>query len=265
MSNVQGKKAPASKRSRSGSFKQGKKLDMVVAYKASNIPRSKLSDWGASIRNSVYVCHGTAYPIPDVLVNKLKTSNVYTLQTGAAGAFASVQLRLNDANDPFAAIGSGQPRFYDQLASLYANHTVYGTKVNLKILKAASGATLRLVFVAARNTTVPISDCFADANELPYTMRFDMGGSGQAGDLPLTEKKEKSKYMDIGAFWGKSRSQVLTEEGFTGIAGAAPTYQVYGYICGQEFEATTQSTISVEVSVTQYVAWSNVIQVVTST
>lgn len=268
MSNVQGKKEGIKKRARTGSFKQGTKkaLGMVVAYKATNIPRNKLSDWGASPRNSVYVCHGTAYPLPDVLVNKIKVSNVIGMQTGASGAFASSQFRINDAADVFVAAGSNQPRFYDQLSALYANCTVYGAKVNLKILQGANTAarTHRVIFVPARNTTVPIADAFVDANELPGIMRFDIN-STQSTALPLTEAKEKKRYYDIGSFWGKSRQQVLTEEGFSGLAGAAPTYQVYGYLCVQELGGNGTDTIYVEVSVTLYCAWTNVIAVATST
>lgn len=268
MSNMQGVKSPQ-KRARKGSFKQGKKDAgklLCVAYKASNIPKSKLADWGAGGRNSVYVCHGTAYPIPDVLVNKVKTSSVVQMTTGASGALASIQLRLNDASDPFAAAGSAQPRFYDQLAALYANHTVYGCKVMIKVLKNTGNgttSTTRVIFIPSRNTTIPISSAFTDGNELPMNMRFDSstGSNTYNAGLPMIEAKEKSRYIDIGSFWGKDRKQVLTEEGFTGIAGAAPTYQVYGYIAVQELEATNTASVYIEVTVTQYVAWSNVIQV----
>lgn len=269
MSNMQGVKAPQ-KRSRKGSFKQGTKSPaktLCVAFKASNIPRAQLAKWGAGPRNSVYVCHGTAYPIPDVMVNKVKTSSVVQMTTGASGAIASIQMRLNDASDPFAAAGSAQPRFYDQLAALYANHTVYGCKVNIKILKKSGMVTdggCRLIFIPSRNTTLPITSAYSDGNELPQNLRFDLSNSGNGGNLALIEAKEKKVYIDIGQFWGKDRSQVLTEEGFTGIAGAAPTYQVYGYIAIQELDATGTPSVYCEVTVTQYVAWSNVIQVAIS-
>lgn len=241
---------------------------MVVAYKATNIPKNKLASWGASARNSVYVCHSTSYPLPDRLINKLKASQTLVLTTGAAGVFASSQIRLNDASDILAAIGSIQPRFYDQLSALYANCCVYGVKVNIKVLDVTpTGGSLRLIFVPTRNTTVPIADCYADGNELPGTMRFDMGGIPQNGTtfFTNTERKEQQRYYDIGSFWGKSRQQVLTEEGFDGLAGASPTYQVYGYFCVQQLSGGTQESVTAELTVTLYTAWSNVIAVGTST
>lgn len=265
MSNMQGVKAPQ-KRARKGSFKQGTKSaakTLCVAFKASNIPKSQLAKWGAGPRNSVYVCHGTAYPVPDVMVNKVKTSSVVQMTTGSSGALASIQLRLNDASDPFAAAGSAQPRFYDQLAALYANHTVYGCKVNIKIIKAnvVAGTAVRLIFVPSRNTSIPISSAYTDGNELPLNLRFDASVTSTSSNTPLIEQKEKKVYIDIGQFWGKDRSGLLMEEGFTGIAGAAPTYQVYGYLAIQELDAANTPSIYCEVTITQYVAWSNVIQV----
>lgn len=265
MSNVQGKKpVPQAKRPRSGSFKQGKKTEMVVAYKATNVPRNKLASWNGSRTASVYVCHGTAYPVPDMLVTKLRASQTLTFTSGAAGAFASSSISLNNPADPFAAIGSVQPRFYDQISALYANAIVYGTKVKVKILKASGGATTRLLFVPTRNNTVPLTSAYADADELPFTMRWDINTSTSQsanGALPLIEDKEKSRYLDIGQFWGRNRAQIMSEANFTSVGGADPSWLVFGYFCVQELEATTQTSVVAEVTLTQYVAFTNVIGV----
>lgn len=50
------------------------------------------------------------------------------MNPGASGIAADFVIRANGAFDPEAASGTGQPRFWDQVSSLYQLYTVVGSK-----------------------------------------------------------------------------------------------------------------------------------------
>lgn len=263
MEKRQGKKRVAPKDKESWKNKQGKK-----AMPSSNIislPSKRA--FGAAGANSVIKIQKTAYPVPDCLITKLKTSNVLTASTGASGAFASYLLAPNSAYDPFASNGANQPRFFDQLMALYKSYTVYGCKIRMKILSrsTSSGSTTRMIAFPSAESTIPISDAYADAREFPYQMVWDVAGSTVTPIVGnLTDKQEKSLYFDVAQFFGRDRQGLMDEANFSGTSSTNPASLLYFYIAIQELAATNVQTMTVEVQFTQYISFRTVASVATS-
>lgn len=70
------------------------------------------------------------FGVPNSLIVRLKYNDVYTL-TSTAGSIAKQVFRANSLFDPdFTGVGH-QPMYYDQLAALYANYVVLGSKIRV--------------------------------------------------------------------------------------------------------------------------------------
>lgn len=249
------KKRPAPKEKESWKNKQAKKKTMP----SSNITslQSKRM-FGAAGANSVIKIQKTAYPIPDCLVTKLKTSNVLVITSGASGAFNSTQLYANSCYDPFAGAGASQPRFFDQLMALYKSYTVYGVKMRLKVLarSVTDPGPVRLLCFPSVESTVPIANAYSDGRELPYQLVFDIGNSGANSYVGnLVDKQEKTQYFDVAQFFGRDRQSIMDEGNFSGNSTGNPSTLLYYYLAIQQYAASSQESFTVEVQFTQYISF----------
>lgn len=268
---MQGKKRAGSAKKESKNWNRLKKSKFVGASNITGVVAKRA--FGANGANSVVKISKTAYPVPDSLITKLKTSATVLLSTGASGALNSYRLYANSLNDPFGTAGVPQPRFFDQLMALYSTYVVYGCKVNIKILKKTGGtqdATVRVIGFPSSASSFPIASAYADANEFPKTIRFDMSSVGSAnnndpGQTILTDKAEKSTYFDISEFFGRDRQSICTETNFQGGASTDPATLMSYYIGIQGYEAAQTDTVLVEITMTQYAVFRNVQNVATST
>lgn len=252
MSNMQGKKGTVAKRGRawSDANKQGLKARTYL----DNIPKGLKLKYGASPRNRVLAVRKTVYPIPDVLVTKLKTSWTHTFTTGASGALAAGAYYLNSCNDPSSSIGAYQPRFFDQLMALYTNYTVYGVKLRVKVLTQPA-YTSRLIFVPSVSSSFPVGSSIYDGgSEFKGTMEFDLRASGSAGMGDSQGKNMKAFYYDVAEHFGRDQESIMDEANFSGTASTDPSTLLYGWFAIQELLATNQTSISAEIQLTQYVA-----------
>lgn len=211
--------------------------------------------FGAAGANSVIKIQKTAYPVPDCLITKLKTTGVLSGTTAASGAFNSFALAPNSCYDPFASNGSFQPRYFDQLMALYNKYTVYGIKIKLKILTRTFSTPFRVIAMPSTSSSPPIASCYSDGRELPHQIVFDTFGSVASGLTgTLVDAQEKSQYFDVAQFFGRDRQGLMTEGDFSGTSAANPNNLLYYHICMQELSASNTVTCSVEVVLTQYVS-----------
>lgn len=265
MESKQGKKRPAAKDKESWKNKQGKKR---VMPSSNIISLQSKRMFGAAGANSVIKIQKTAYPMPDCLITKLKVSNVATITTGAAGAFASIQFAPNSAYDPFAGAGTNQARFFDQLMAIYKSYTVYGVKMTLKVISRSTTniGAVRVIAMPSVESTVPISDAYVDARELPYQMVWDIQGNSSAALVGnFTDKQEKSQYFDVAQFFGRDRQGLMDEANFSGTSATNPASLLYYYIAVQELAATNVQSVTVDVKITQYISFRQVASVASST
>lgn len=252
MSNMQGKKGTVAKRGRSWSDanKQGLKARTYL----DNIPKGLKLKYGASPRNRVLAVRKTVYPIPDVLVTKLKTTWTQNFQTGASGALATGAFYLNSCNDPSSSVGAYQPRFFDQLMAIYNNYTVYGVKLKVKILGVPASLT-RVIFLPSSSVSFPVgSSIYDNGTEFKGTMAFDVAPSGTAAVGDTMGKNTKSFYYDVGEYFGRDQESIMDEANFSGTASSDPATLLYGWYAVQQLAATTQTIISAEISIVQYVS-----------
>lgn len=266
---MQGKKRTGSAKKDSKNWNRPKKSRFVGASNIVSFNAKRA--FGANGANSVVKISKTAYPIPDSLITKLKTSAVVALSTGASGALNSYRLYANSLNDPFGTAGVPQPRFFDQLMALYSTYVVYGAKVGIKIIKKEAvnqDATVRVIGFPSSAAALPIASAFADANELPKTVRFDIQsnvGTSTTTPFALTDKQEKITYFDIAEFFGRDRQGICTEANFQGGASSDPATLMSYYIAIQGYEAAQTDVVVVEITMTQYAVFRNVQNVATST
>lgn len=270
MSNVQGKK-------RAGSFKKSEKdkwnkPKKAFMQSASNVSALEKRSYGAHGGNSVIKIRKTLFPVPDVLVTKLRTSQTFNITTGASGALSSTRTYLNSAYDPFAAAGSNQPRFFDQMMALYYHYCVYGAKVKVKILSKALGTqdnNVRIIALASEAQVFPLASLYNDGREVPKMLVWDLNAGTSAANpstiFTLTDKAEKSMYVDIPQFFGLDKQQYMTEQNFKGTATSDPTSIMSLYTAMQGYEAAQTDTAVIEISLVQYVAFTRVQTPTTST
>lgn len=265
---MQGKKRASAKKE-SKNWNRTKKSKFTGSSNIVSLAGKRM--FGANGANSVIKISKTAYPIPDCLITKLKTSATVQLSTGASGALNSYRLYANSLNDPFGTAGVPQPRFFDQLMGLYSQYVVYGCKVAIKILKKEAvnqDATVRVIGFPSVSSSLPIASAFADANEFPKTVRFDIQGNvGTSTTTPfsLTDKQEKITYFDIAEYFGRDRQSMITEANFQGGAAADPSSLMSYYIAIQGYEAAQTDVVVAEITMTQYAVFRNVVNVATST
>lgn len=251
MSNMQGKKDTKGVVKRSRAWSDANKQGTKARIYLDNIPKNLKLRYGAGPQNRVLAVRKCISPFPDVLVTKLRTSWKQTVASGASGAFASVVFYLNSCYDPSAAQGSYQPRFFDQAMALYNNYTVYGAKMRIKILSVTTANPGRVLYIPSANTSVPIADCYADGNELPGTLAFDMMGAN-AVNGNVSGPQTQSRYSDVGRYFGRDQESIMDEANFSGSSSADPTALLYGYICCQGVSSSTPS-YEIEFQLTQYV------------
>lgn len=271
MSNAQGKKRAGSIKKSSKDWNAPKKKKFFAG--ASNIVSvAQKRSFGANGANSVVKISKTLYPVPDALVTKVKTSQTLILTTAVGGGLSSSRLLPNSLNDPFGTAGAVQPRFFDQLMAMYTTYCVYGAKVAVKVLRstidtANANETARVLGLPSVATTFPMTSLYADANEFPKTIRFDINNYNNAmSPMMLTDAQEKMTYFDIPQFFGRDRANYMAEQLFEGTASTDPTQVMSYYLAIQSFEADAGAThsVAVEVTMTQYAVFRAVVNPTTS-
>lgn len=73
--------------------------------------------------------------LPDTFITKLRYTTIVSF---SIAEFARHLFRGNSIYDPDATGTGGQPMFFDQLAALYANYTVYGSSIDVQFVNRSS-------------------------------------------------------------------------------------------------------------------------------
>lgn len=251
MSNMQGKKGTATKRGRSWS--DANKQGLKARYYLDNIPKGLKLKYGASPKNRVLAVRKSVYPIPDVLVTKLKTSWQHDIATsGGAGAFTGGAYYLNSMADPSSSVGAYQPRFFDQLMAIYRSYTVYGIKVKVKVLDPPSAAG-RVLFYPSAENAISLTSAYSDANELGGMMLFDFSANTGSGNI--NGPMQMTRYYDVGEHFGRDQESIMDDQNFSASnSGNNPASLFYLYFAVQKLVAGSDITAKMEIQFTQYVA-----------
>lgn len=193
-------------------------------------------------------------PIPDEYYTSMRVSAPLTL-TSTSGALATARIALNSLFDPLNTAGAKQPRFYDQLGSLWRRYTVYGAKIEVARTTYATSETSTtggtVVVVATATGTNPVSNCNAD-QELPQSFRISTVATH--GNAAMG-----SAYYKIPGIMGRPYGQYMGERNFSGTISADPTDICYGFINYQTLDETTTSSFVCQVTITFYCRWSDII------
>lgn len=159
----------------------------------------------------------TTYPFPNQLFCKLNYADNYKIIGAGAGLLGTQTWRLNDITDPDYT-GTGHQVYYnDQLAPIYRKYCVYGAKITVDICPSVSSVAPTKVMLRARayNTTAP-SD--PDLEEERLRSKYILLPSGENDQV-----RRLSMYMPCSALFGKTKSQILTEEAYSANTSASST------------------------------------------
>lgn len=174
----------------------------------------------------------------------------YPLDPGAAGSASVVVYSLNGMFDPYITGVGHQPMGFDQLNGLYNDYVVYGAMVEVSFV--ATDTANQTIVGASIYPGATTSTDYQVYMENPNTEQTQIGN--YAGG---TNRWTFKKYVDIGQVYGRTRSQLITEDFFKGNGAANPTDQVYLHLWGAGMRGSNPAIVDILVKITYYSQWFN--------
>lgn len=195
---------------------------------------------GTNPSNSV-VYRGIGFP------DKLTTNIVYTdslvLDPSAALLMPYFVVSMNDAFDPQAALGGGQPTYFDQLASIYGRYMVNGSKLTAVFSRSSSataGVGPYICGITCSTNGAPVTSNAGDLIAAPNTtFRVVTDNDGSQSVVATYSAKNTFPYLP---------------ESIQARTNASPAQKWYGNIFaspqGTDVEATINCVFILEMNVT---------------
>lgn len=176
--------------------------------------------------------HGN--PLPRRYVCKMRYSEIRHF--AASGAVRSVDqvYRMNSMHDPDLTGGGHQPRFYDELATLYNFSRVLGCKITVKLLPTDSTVPQQNIYVAivpSNSSTSLSNSVYLDIAELPFAKVEMTNLYGQRAIM--------SMFKNISTVAGVAPSVIRNDDAFRAPLGSNPSTQTYYHIVAGTFNETS--------------------------
>jgi hypothetical protein len=174
--------------------------------------------------------------IPKEQVITLKVSQLLKVAE-TSNAYNDAVLNPTDPHDVFAALGSAQPPYFDELMTLYNNLQVmrYTRKVEVRMDVGNVGGS------AINVATTPSYTAFTSINDLnqKYSETAQLlPGSGDFGNL-----KKFNASIEPHKVLGVTKEEYRSNPDFWGSATAAPTNSVYDHLFVGNIDSVTTFTI----------------------
>lgn len=156
----------------------------------------------------------------------------------------------NSLFDPAQTTGTDQPQYFQELAALYSQYTVFASKCRMRgLFNGANGfsAGSRLVLVPSLvSTAIPSS---VIAASMPYAKA--------QYESSVRESFDHTTYMSTAKMFGVPKSAVATEVNYTAAVTANPTNLWYWHCWSQPIDGATTGTALLEVHITYYAVLSS--------
>lgn len=178
--------------------------------------------------------HGN--PLPRRYVCKMRYSEIRHFSGGNALRSVDQTYRMNSMHDPDLTGGGHQPRFYDELATLYNFSRVLGCKITVKILPTDATVPNQSIYVAIvpnNNPTSLSGSTYLDIAELPFSKVEMTNIYGQRAIM--------SQFKNISTVAGVAPSVVRNDDAFRAQLGSNPATQTYYHIVAGTFNETATS------------------------
>lgn len=177
-------------------------------------------------------------------------STELTIDPAAAGAATSYVLSLNGLYDPDVSGVGHQPMAFDEMNGIYNDYVVYGAKFEVYMLSTDSGGlTIVGTTVYPGSGTTTVKERYI---ENPNTM-FKMLSNQTDGNSTAFF----SKYVDIAQIYGRTRSQLITEDYFKGNGSANPTDLICLILWAAGYNGGNTAPVGCQVRITYFTHWFN--------
>lgn len=161
-------------------------------------------------------------PVPQKMFVKMKFSDTFSVNPGAAGTVAEAIYYGTGMWDPRYAVGGAQPRGFDQFVGvLYDHYVVVGAKATCRFDN--SGNTVPIICMIKTQDSGQQTTSRADWFEDTYTTKRLCGSGTSARQFTTVTKK-----FNTGRFLG--RSNVLSDSTLKGTNAANPTENVFFHV-----------------------------------
>jgi len=162
--------------------------------------------------------------------------------TSTSGAFTgSDGLTINSLYDPTGAIGADQPRWFDQLSTLYNQYSVYGCKIVAVINNSEKAGQ---VGMGAYDASAPASFRELDERENCISRVIDQTGGSRTQVI-------LKKYFNIPKIVGIPKKEYVTADDYLADVSSDPANKVYAKLFFQAYGGQT-SSVNIKVHMTFY-------------
>lgn len=194
-------------------------------------------------------------PIPRTKLIKFRTCTQGTL-TGTNGAIATnVTLKANSLNDPTGDLSTYLPQYLDQMAALYKQYIVLGSKIKLRITPTTiTGAGIVGIHLADNNTALTSSNNY---KMQPRTKQIILTTQNDLKTLVHTYSAKK--------FWSLTNIKDDSEqEASLSTTPGDPTDVAYWHIYCQDLNATNTLVVEFQVEIEHICLLKDPVQVAVS-
>lgn len=223
---------------------RGKLLRSGIGYHGSRGKYSKYRVGYNKKKKPMYKKQGQASSkLPFPLTRYVKL-HVYddTSITSTTGAINGCDaMCINSLYDPFQVGATNQPRWFDQLATIYLNYAVYACKVTAIV---SNNDKTGEVGITMYDASAPATMREIDERENGYTRVMDTT-AGAHTIIKLT------KFLDIAKFVGMRRETYMNSASYRTDTGSDPANKLYAKIFYQAYGAQTGS-VNVKLHMTFY-------------
>jgi len=184
--------------------------------------------------------------IPNQFFTKLKYNVTFEMDLYP---YEEVLIRMNNINDPVYALGGGQPMYFDQLALLYSNYTVYGCSATLTFINKTNtteSAFTKVGIYPLNDSTTAAN--VAEATERDYCTYAQLGpNTGDQGIITMSSYAKP--YQVVGRDKDEAGDDTMTGT----FAGSGPVQEPLWHIFAGTIDGTANTNVYVDCTFVFYV------------
>lgn len=210
-------------------------------YRRKGARRTKKTN---ALRNKTQVNAGKGFPKRMMMTHKYQAAGVYQV---TSNTFSKYQFSCNGMYDPDITGVGHQPLFFDQMAAIYDQYTVIGSKLVVEVTPVTAQTSASLIGLYKDDDTVTSNTTEASMVGEQPSGYFKQLALNAVKPIRLVSKWSAKKTFGPGAVVGDLRYQ--------GTATANPTEQTYWTLGIQNLNLTTTQNYLVSYKIEYVSVW----------
>jgi len=198
----------------------------------------------AKPRNLTQVNAGKGFPKRMMMTHKYQAAGIYSV---SANTFSKFQFSCNGMWDPDITGAGHQPLFFDQMAAIYDQYTVIGSRLIVDITPATAHTSASLVGIYKDDDTTTSNTTEASMVGEQPSGYFKQMALNQVKPMHFTSKWSAKKTFGPGAMVGDLRYQ--------GTAANNPTEQTYWTLGIQNLNLVSNAQYLVSYKIEYIAVW----------